>query len=413
MNAAMMLVCLAGSATLGQKADVVFKAPLIEVSRDPDRRGRIFHYVLYNRVYIGRNYDKPKEKADYGNPEKDWSRLPTTYFHDKSPVGVVLQKYNWFAGKDNTYHADARLPANLISMGGDPWGQLVQLWSEPPIAVLGMDIATLAAYARPGQTMHFTERVPTFVKLSFPGKDEKRFFHYAQDARDRGANLEIFEGEPRAMIEKHGGEKFYQVIVIESYKMPVVGVHKELMTREAVQMLMGKLGDDGILCFHTSNRYYQLTPIIASIAKDLKLAYIVGRDNGQYHNDPNSSHRFSSEWVMVARDQTHLGHLKMRSTKELEWSSSERTDKKFIWTDKGEQSFRGLYRSDPDIDKLNDVVNDLREFLEYQVGVSNMTTWKIVRPMQDALRSWSKYSAEMMNRDPPAKTKQVKKSEKN
>ncbi len=44
-------------------------------------------------------------------------------------------------------------------------------------------------------------------------------------------------------------------------------------------MLMSKLTDDGIVCYHTSNRYYQMAPIIASAARELKLACIVGKDN--------------------------------------------------------------------------------------------------------------------------------------
>src|SRR5205085_7706010 len=152
----------------------------------------------------------------------------------------------------------------------------------PPVAVLGMDIGTLAAYAKPGQIFHFTERVPIFVKFSLPDKGEKRYFTFVQDAVDRGAKVQIFEGEPREMIEKHGSDEFYKVIVVESYKMPVIDVHKELMTKDALRMLMGKARDDGIVAFHTSNRYYNLPPIIASAAKEVKLACIVGNDRRHY-----------------------------------------------------------------------------------------------------------------------------------
>ena len=229
-------------------------------------------------------------------------------------------------------------------------------------AVLGMDIGTLAAYAKPGQLFHFTERVPIFVKLSLPDKGEKRHFTFVQDAIERGAKVKVFEGEPREMIEKHGVDKFYKVIVVESYKMPVIEVHKELMTKEALTMLMGKVRDDGIVEFHMSNRYYDLAPIIASAAHDLKLACIVGNERG-YYGEPDmekNDFRFSSEWVMVARDTKHLAHLKKDEANRIDWHPPTFTkmvqgkavetkiiDKEFLWTDKAEQSFRGLYRSDP------------------------------------------------------------------
>ena len=95
--------------------------------------------LFYNRVSLGMQLHK-------SNDDPDLHRIPTTYFHDKSPIGVIMGNPKWFPEK-----------------------------GAPPVAVLGMDIGTLAAYAQPGQVFHFTERVPTFVKLSLPEKGEKRF----------------------------------------------------------------------------------------------------------------------------------------------------------------------------------------------------------------------------------------------
>src|SRR5438445_9250317 len=123
MNAAMILICVAGSAAVGQPDDTVFKAPRIEV-KNAARDGKTYSYLLYNRVYLGRQYHKTDDLPDL-------NRLPTTYFHDKSPIGIILGDPKWFPEND-----------------------------APPVAVLGMDIGTLASYAKKGQTVHFTERVP-------------------------------------------------------------------------------------------------------------------------------------------------------------------------------------------------------------------------------------------------------------
>src|SRR5437016_235181 len=117
MNATVMLVCMAGSVTAAQKDDVVFQAPKIQVKRNrdfSDDQDRSYYTLLYNRINVGTNYLKPTKREDYGDSQRDWSRLATTYFHRQGPVGVVMEKYNWFPGKPNTYHADARLPAGLI-----------------------------------------------------------------------------------------------------------------------------------------------------------------------------------------------------------------------------------------------------------------------------------------------------------
>ena len=414
MNAAMMLVCMAGSMTAGQRDKPVFEAPLITVHHDVEYSKEKLTYtvLMYHHTYMARNYQKPKNRAHYGKADVDYSRLPTTYFHDQSPIGMALKKYNWFPGKTNTYHADARLPASIAAMTATlhPYANLVNLWSEPPIAVLGMDAGTLASYARPAQTLHFTERVPVFVKLSLPGKDETRHFHFVQDALDRGAALKIFEGEPREMLDKNGGDGFYQIIVIETYKLPVVNVHKELMTKEAIQMMLGKLRDGGILCYHASNRYYELAPIIAAAAESLGCAYSIARD--YYRDDRDEQpprHRFGSEWVLVARKEADLADLKAPPGfkpvgNEKYWSRDLAFGKKILWTDRGENSFRGVYRSDPNIDLFNDSLSRWGGWIGDRVGIPNHWQYQAMRPVQEAIRAWSVRSAEALNRE-PAKSK--------
>ena len=408
MNAAIVVLCMSGALAVGPERTSVFQAPRMEVLTHNQEDGSVFHYLMYNRVYMGRNYDRPKKKADRGKPSVDFSRLPTTYFHDKSPIGVVMHKYNWFPGRENTYSADLRLPASMTGMGGDVWGQLANLWSEPPIAVLGMDVATMAAYARPAQVLHFTERVPTFVHLSFPKGKERRYFHYGQDALDRGAALKVFEGEPREVMEKNSFNEFYQIIVIETYKLPVVEVHKELLTTEAMRMLMSKTRENGILCFHTSNRYYDLVPILASSAKELKFACLHGSDRAPWEDDERGRDRFSSDCVLIARDWDHLAHLKAPEGYDNHknrhrddppfWDPPKVSAKKYLWTDEGENSFRGIYRSDPRIDLLAENISRLGD---WAFGPTTAERYQKTRSFYDLMRKWSKASADAMNRENP------------
>jgi hypothetical protein len=417
MNAAIAALFIGSAMVVGQPLKPVFREPRIDVFESAVQKdGSTYHYVLHNRIYIGRNYGPPKNEKDRGKPSVDFSRLPTTYFHDKSPIGMVMHKYNWFPGPTNTYAADARLPASMIGIGEDLWGQLTNLWSEPPVAVLGMDVATMASYARPAQIFHFTERIPTFVKLSFPEAKGKRFFHFAQHALDRGAAFKVFEGEPREVFEKNVFNEYYQIVVIETYKLPVVEIHKELMTREAVQLLLSRTRHDGILCFHTSNRYYDLVPVLASTAKELKLACLHGSDRAFWKDDQRHKDRFTSDWVLIARDWDHLAHLKPPMDYEKQenrfgenapfWDPPKNTDKKYIWTDAGENTFRGIYRSDPKIDLLADRI---REFEDWISDITNMPQLEQhTQPFYDAMHRWSKSSADAMNRDDFASKKSEK-----
>ena len=61
------------------------------------------------------NFKVPPKKEDQGKADKDFSRLATTYYHRRGPVGAVMEKFNWFPGPTvNTYGADARMPSALL-----------------------------------------------------------------------------------------------------------------------------------------------------------------------------------------------------------------------------------------------------------------------------------------------------------
>src|SRR4051812_38111759 len=114
MNANLLLVfSLLGSLEDGRDPDVRFRAPHIRVKESVNRGSHgLEHYnmLLYNGINMGTNYRQPTK----GSGAEDLSRLATAYFHARSPVGIALQKFNWFPGSANSYHADARLPASLL-----------------------------------------------------------------------------------------------------------------------------------------------------------------------------------------------------------------------------------------------------------------------------------------------------------
>src|SRR5262249_6562645 len=147
--------------------------------------------------------------------EMDLSRLATTYYHRAGPVGMAMERFDWFQKLGairpsevvdywNTYKSDARMPASLIGLGAAspgtstlPIGQLVGAWSEPPYAVIGLGTGTMASYARPFQHMHFYEIDDRVRRYSQPPPGRTLFFCYANDAVERGAELHVLMGDAR------------------------------------------------------------------------------------------------------------------------------------------------------------------------------------------------------------------------
>ena len=67
-----------------------------------------YRQLIHGHIDHGMNFLIPEKQADRQNPQKDLSRLATTYYHREGPVGRIMERFNWFPGaaNSNTYWAD-------------------------------------------------------------------------------------------------------------------------------------------------------------------------------------------------------------------------------------------------------------------------------------------------------------------
>lgn len=278
-----------------------------------------YNYLMHGSTYHGRNYQIP-----------ELSRLATTYYHRFGPVGAIMERYNWFPGKQNTYYADSRLPASLIGLGAPimggvslPLEQLTDVWTEQPFATVGLGTGTMAGYGRPFQHVAYYEIDDLIKNMSIRPDGKDPFFKYVKEAGERGANVEIIMGDARLSLENEKkreeeriakGEpgpnamrdNYYSAIVLDAFSSDAIPVH--LITDEAIALYMKKLKPDGVLLVHTSNRHLALIDPVADIAQAQGLDWIVGHDPGgdrqggaRKDDRVYSLGHFSSEYIMLAR----------------------------------------------------------------------------------------------------------------
>lgn len=268
-------------------------------------------------LLIGDTHFGGQVLADPLKPEavEDRRRLATAYYHRRSPIGVVLERFNWsekpWHWQDHQYAADARLPASLAGLCGadlfspSPFGlsPLAQCWSEPPIAVVGiMGVGALASYGRPYQFIDFYEPNPALIELSLPNGKKAPTFTFLKDALDRGANVRVFQGPPRHALAEKGPDGFYQIVVVEPSRLnhdPSV----ELLSQEALNLYDRKTTEQAILCFHTSNRHFDMDQALGELAFQRNYALKVGNDS-ILPRAPSS--QTTSHWTMMARKPEFL-----------------------------------------------------------------------------------------------------------
>lgn len=281
--------------------------------------GQEFTTLLRDKISRGQAFTKPADPALWGNPERDLSRFATTYYHRRSPVGIVLQEFDWFGKAEpgwqthNRYPSDARLPASLIGLAAPILGQgtwpgdaLAVAWSEPPIGVVFVNTGVLASYVRPFQHMHFYERGDEVAELSWPKAGQPRFV-YVHDALARGAAVSRFPGDERKTLADRGPDAFYRVMIIETSRTDSNYPNSVLLTKEAMELYFRKVQEEGIVCFHTSARRHDLAAVVINVAHSLGLASRRGHDAA---HDQKFPHFFTSEWVMVARKDAYLKNLR-------------------------------------------------------------------------------------------------------
>jgi hypothetical protein len=224
---------------------------------------------------------------------------PLTYYHRTGPIGVLFQEL------EQSHH-----PLHEV-------------------AVVGLGAGSLAAYGRPGQHWTFYEIDPAVVDLS-------RDSGYFTFLRDSAASLDFVLGDARLRLAQ-GEERRYGLIVIDAFGSDATPVH--LLTREALRVYLARLGEDGILAFHISNRYVNLRPVLAELAHDANLTCLAWEDT-PVSASAEKEGKYPSSWVVMSRSSATLSTLQHRTP----WSELRRAPGQTVWTDDFADLLRQLGR---------------------------------------------------------------------
>jgi SAM-dependent methyltransferase len=159
------------------------------------------------------------------------------------------------------------------------------------VGVIGLGTGTLAAYGRGGDVYRFYDIDPHVVALA---KSEFSFL------ADSAARVEISLGDARLAMEREPPQRF-DVLAVDAFSGDAIPVH--LITREALGVYLRHVRPHGIVAFHVSNRFLDLVPVVARIAREHRVHAAVVRDEP---DDDDDSLRSKSDWVLVSRDAAVL-----------------------------------------------------------------------------------------------------------
>lgn len=181
-----------------------------------------------------------------------------------------------------------------------PDGLIAEVFNGPKgraadvVGIVGLGIGSLACYGQPGQERHFYEIDQKVVDIAL---DPALFTFMTACGQDAALHL----GDARIVLERQNGLAF-DLLLLDAYSSDAIPVH--LVTVEAVALYLERLKPEGLLVFHISNRFYDLSRPLATIAEALGLA---GRVASRSAAEATAVGDTASTVLVLARSEAALG----------------------------------------------------------------------------------------------------------
>jgi len=219
----------------------------------------------------------------YMDPDK--RREPTAYYGRSAGVGLLL------ANASKVYGKGAQ------------------------VGIVGLGAGTLACYREPDQGYRFYEIDPAILEFSTSGQ-----FTFLSDC---APDSETVIGDARIALEEEAAGQ-YDVLVVDAFSSDAIPLH--LLTREALAAYRRAITADGAIAVHISNRFIDLEPVLAALARDAGMAAMVRADN------PDSTAGLTaSKWVVLTPNTPALAAIQQATGVDNWKSLAPPTDS--VWSD--------------------------------------------------------------------------------
>jgi hypothetical protein len=106
-------------------------------------------------------------------------------------------------------------------------------------------------------------------------------------------------GDARLSLEREPAQGF-DLLAVDAFSSDSIPMH--LITREALALYLRHVKPDGIVAFHLSNRFLNLVPVVARLAKENGVHAVMVADKGKDGDDDYTT----SDWLLLSRDPKAL-----------------------------------------------------------------------------------------------------------
>ncbi|HME81888.1 MAG TPA: fused MFS/spermidine synthase [Candidatus Eremiobacteraceae bacterium] len=214
--------------------------------------GLFLDETRHHNLYLGRDFFGVKTVFASGNYHHLW--------HNSTTHGI-----------ENMLPEERDRPLSYYTRSG-PLGQIFSALQpelrNASIAVVGEGAGSALCYHLPTQRWTIYEIDPQIDLIA----RDPRLFDYLPDCA--GPTPTVI-GDARLSLGR-APDSGYSLLILDAYSSDYVPLH--LLTREALSLYIRKLTDDGVLAFHISSRWFDLEPVLTSLATDAGLQCYVNHD---------------------------------------------------------------------------------------------------------------------------------------
>lgn len=186
------------------------------------------------------------------------------------------------------------------------------------VAAVGLGVGTAACYRLRNQEWTFYELDAVVARLAA----DTRYFRFLSECAPLA---EIVVGDGRLSM-RAASDYSFDLIIIDAFSSDAIPVH--MITREALALYLRKLRPGGVVMFHVTNQYLDLTPVLANLAGAAGLAGLMPGPRLSLPPDDRYG-QMESRWVALARSAEHLAALES----EEGWVRLPPLSRARLWTD--------------------------------------------------------------------------------
>jgi hypothetical protein len=190
------------------------------------------------------------------------------------------------------------------------------------LAIVGLGAGAMACHLAPGESLTYYEIDPSVTGIA---ENPKYFTFLSQCA----PNARIILGDARLKF-RDAPDGHYGLIALDAFSGDTIPMH--LVTREALELYERKLAPGGILVFHISNLYLEMSPILAALADDAHLKILIADDNFVSPKDLGDG-KFPSRWIVMGRSEADVDDVAKNTSSPGRWVQVERKPGTRVWTD--------------------------------------------------------------------------------